>query len=174
MTREESLQFLDQKYDELINWLSKHNDDDFELITREGKWTAGQHLEHLILTTKPINQALRLPKIALKLKFGICNREERSVEEYKAKYKDKLATSYTLDSSSFDPRTVKNSEKGNLMNKFEKERQRLKTIVQKWSEKDLSKYVLPHPLLGKMTIRELLNFVAFHAEHHLNTLKKYH
>ena len=35
-----------------------------------GKWTAGQHVLHLFLTTQPVNIGLGLPKFLLKLLFG--------------------------------------------------------------------------------------------------------
>ena len=41
-----------------------------------------------------------------------------------------------------------------------------------WSEKDLDKYKLPHPLLGKLTVREMLFFTIYHNEHHLKAMLK--
>ena len=43
--------------------------------------------------------------------------------------------------------------------------------VENWKESDLDKYVLPHPLLGKISLREMLYFTDFHILHH-NTLAK--
>ena len=43
--------------------------------------------------------------------------------------------------------------------------------VENWKESDLDKYVLPHPLLGKISLREMLYFTDFHILHH-NTLTK--
>jgi hypothetical protein len=48
----------------------------------------------------------------------------------------------------------------------------LKKIGQ-WSEKNLDAYLLPHPLLGKITVREMLFFTTFHTDHHLNIMQKY-
>lgn len=31
---------------------------------------------------------------------------------------------------------------------------------------ELDKYILPHPLLGKLTIREMMYFTIYHVEHH--------
>lgn len=174
MTKEECILQIDEKYDDLILWFKEHDDNAFDVVTREGKWTAGQHLEHLILSTKPINQVLQLPKTLLKLKFGVCNREEREIDQIVKKYKAKLKTMPSIKNTNYDPRSIDQSEKQELLQSFDAERQRLKKIIQKWSEQDLSKYVLPHPLLGRMTIRELLAFVAFHITHHKNTLIKFH
>jgi len=35
-----------------------------------------------------------------------------------------------------------------------------------WSEADLDRYRLPHPLLGRLTVREMLLFTLYHYEHH--------
>jgi hypothetical protein len=44
--------------------------------------------------------------------------------------------------------------------------------MDKFSEAQLDEYVLPHPILGKLTIREMLYFTIYHAtHHHLATLK---
>ncbi len=38
--------------------------------------------------------------------------------------------------------------------------------VSSWSEADLDRCRLPHPLLGKLTVREMLFFTLYHYEHH--------
>ncbi len=38
--------------------------------------------------------------------------------------------------------------------------------IHNWSDKNLDKVLLPHPLLGKMMVRELLHFTYFHTDHH--------
>ncbi len=37
-----------------------------------------------------------------------------------------------------------------------------------WSEAALDRYRLPHPLLGKLTVREMLFFTLYHNAHHLD------
>ena len=39
-------------------------------------------------------------------------------------------------------------------------------LVHKWSEDDLDLYVIPHPLMGKLTFREILYFTIYHVKHH--------
>jgi hypothetical protein len=36
-----------------------------------------------------------------------------------------------------------------------------------WSEDDLDNHRLPHPLLGKLTVREMLFFTLYHIQHHM-------
>jgi hypothetical protein len=35
-----------------------------------------------------------------------------------------------------------------------------------YSEKDLNELILPHPLLGKLTLREMMYFTMYHVAHH--------
>ena len=52
-----------------------------------------------------------------------------------------------------------------LINKLNKK-------IDSFDEKDLDRYILPHPLLGKLTIREMLFFTVYHVQHHQSlTLK---
>ncbi len=38
--------------------------------------------------------------------------------------------------------------------------------LENWSDKQLNTYLLPHPLIGKLTIKEMLYFVDYHILHH--------
>jgi hypothetical protein len=38
--------------------------------------------------------------------------------------------------------------------------------LNKFTEEELDKYILPHPLLGKLTIREMMFFTIYHVLHH--------
>ena len=46
------------------------------------------------------------------------------------------------------------------------------TVLRNWRDTDLDKYFLPHPLLGKLTIREMLFFTLYHDRHHVNNVRK--
>ena len=63
------------------------------------------------------------------------------------------------------------SNKALYISKLVKEEKRLAKKIQKWTESDLDTYLLPHPLLGKMTIREIALWTAYHTEHHYKILK---
>ncbi|UPT65904.1 MAG: DinB family protein [Sphingobacteriales bacterium JAD_PAG50586_3] len=56
-----------------------------------GKWSAGQHLDHLIRSIKPVNLAVTLPGFILKYKFGTNNRKGRTYDELLQRYHEKLA-----------------------------------------------------------------------------------
>jgi hypothetical protein len=42
----------------------------------------------------------------------------------------------------------------------------LASALEHWTERDLDHCRLPHPLLGKLTVREMLFFTLCHYEHH--------
>ncbi len=44
--------------------------------------------------------------------------------------------------------------------------QKLCKRMNKYSEEELDKYILPHPLMGKVTLREMLYFTIYHVQHH--------
>jgi hypothetical protein len=42
----------------------------------------------------------------------------------------------------------------------------LSARVEGFSEQQLDLLILPHPLLGKLTLREMIYFTIYHAGHH--------
>jgi len=50
--------------------------------------------------------------------------------------------------------------------------QRLANAIERnWTDEKLDNYLAPHPLLGKLTLRELIYFTIYHTEHHLAIIK---
>jgi hypothetical protein len=42
----------------------------------------------------------------------------------------------------------------------------------RWSEADLDACRLPHPLLGRLTVREMLLFTQYHEVHHVANVER--
>lgn len=161
---------LEERYTALISFLKQQDPGDFLMEKIPNKWSAGQHAEHLILSTKPLNKALRTPKFVLKTTFGVKNeRPERSFNEVVEKYKSRLAAGGRA-TGAYIPKPIQKDQKTALLKNLEKELVQLQSVCNKWNEAQMSKYLLPHPLLGKMTIREILFFTIYHTEHHLNAI----
>ena len=160
---------LSEKVDAFNNYISPLNKEQFE-ATPNGKWSAGQNLDHLIRAIKPLQLAYSLPKFALTILFGkTTNRPSRNYDEVVTKYKTKLAAGGKA-SGPFIPPTIKFEKKDELIKKYDEQKQKLISKIEKQAEADLDKYILPHPLLGKVTLREMLYFTIHHNEHHLNLL----
>ena len=169
-SRQDITQGLSQNFAALIDWVRDRPDTEFDKGP-EGRWTVGQHIQHLISSAKPLNQGLRMPKLALKGMFGTNNREERDFDGLIARYKEKLAQGGQA-TGRYVPDAVGIDKKADLLDSLEKEGERLVKAMGKWNEDQLTKFILPHPLLGKITVREMMFFTVYHMEHHLEILQR--
>jgi hypothetical protein len=160
---------LNEKVDEFNRYISSLNKEQFE-ASPNGKWSAGQNLDHLIRAIKPLQIAYGLPKFVLSIFFGKANRTSRTYDELVIKYKTKLAAGGKA-SGPFIPPAVNFQKKEALIKRYADQKQKLISKIENQSEADLDKYILPHPLLGKLTLREMLYFTIHHNEHHLELLK---
>jgi hypothetical protein len=162
---------IEEKYQVLFDWLNQQPAENWE-TGPEGKWTTSQHILHLVNSLQLLNNALSYPRFFLKYKFGLSNRPSRSYEEVVEKYQEKLEEN--------KDKTIVFNE--NLKSPLLKDRPRLLTILQiqhkklqyktrKISDVNLDTLVIPHPLMGKMTVRELIMWAAYHTEHHTKILK---
>lgn len=174
MKKEELAQLLTNKLTELHDWVRIHDDSQFEISKRPEKWNTGQHVDHLIRSMAPLNTAFKLPKFFLRYKFGINNREERSFDETHKKYLDKIQNKGSKAMGRFIPSNIKNADKSQKLSEFKCQGKKFVANINKQSEENLSKYIIPHPILGYLTLREFGYFTAIHTNHHLDTLKKYH
>ena len=53
-----------------------------------------------------------------------------------------------------------------LQDAVDKQITRLSEKIDRFSETELDQFILPHPLLGKLTLREMIYFTIYHVEHH--------
>lgn len=174
MQKQEIADLLEQKHQELFSWIEKQPDENWEKGP-EGKWTLGQHIMHLVNSLQLLNNALSYPKFILKYKFGTSNRPSRDYETVAKRYRDKLAENQgrarTFNQNLKKP-TLK--EKSRLLTRFQIQQKKLQYKTRKISDKNLDTLIVPHPLMGKMTIREIIMWTAYHTEHHTETLQKFY
>ena len=168
-SKPEILSALNEKVGAFNNFILPMNKEMFE-ATPGGKWSAGQNLDHLIRSIRPLQPAYGLPKFILRIMFGKTNRHSRTYDELVTKYKNKLAAGGRA-SGAFIPPAIPFDKKELLLKKYEAQKQKLISKIEKQTEKELDEYILPHPLLGKVTLREMLYFTIHHNEHHLELLR---
>lgn len=152
------------------DWVSSQSEGSFEKAP-EGKWSTGQHLDHLIKSVLPLNKGLLLPKITFRLMFGKPNREGRNYEGLIKRYGERLQMGGQA-SGRFVPPQVKLKDKTQLLDQFKSLYKKLDSIIDNWEEEQLDNYILPHPLMGKLTVREMLFFTVYHLEHHRRILEE--
>lgn len=158
---ENALKQFHQAFCDDINSLSKEAFD-FRL---QGKWNAGQQLEHIILSVRPVTLAFSLPKLVLRLWFGKANRKSRTYEDLVAKYKNKLLAGGRA-SARFVPQEISFEQRERKLVTLTNHISKLIQKAERFSQSDLDIYLLPHPLLGRLTLREMLYFTIYHVQHH--------
>jgi hypothetical protein len=164
MKTSELQQKLKESHVHFIGTVNRVADADFTKSVNQ-KWTAGQQLDHIIKSVAPVNLALALPAFVLKMSFGKANRPSRTYEQLVEKYRSKLNEGGRAPGR-FVPASVSISQRAALISKLEKLVASLSARVEGYSEQQLDLLILPHPLLGKLTLREMVYFTIYHAGHH--------
>lgn len=136
------------------------------------KWSAAQQVRHLITATNTARLALVLPKFILRGVAGTPNRTSRSYDDLVARYKLKLSQGGRAGKRYVPAPVPASYGKEKLLRAFTKAMHRFATALQrKWSEQQPDQYIAPHPLLGKVTVRELCYFTIYHTWHHLLSIQ---
>lgn len=164
---------LDESCSAVSSWLNEQEDEKFSMGPA-GKWDTSQHIDHLIRTSKAIIKGLKIPKFLIKYRFGTPNRVSRDYSTVVERYQLKLRN---IPPGMVAPLGVSKHQvldKQKVMDEFNSINQKLIKQINKWNNKQLDGYLLPHPLMGRMTIRELLMWCSYHHYHHLKTLKEYY
>jgi hypothetical protein len=172
MDKEEIAGLIDAKHSELIHWLEQQPMDAWAKGPKR-KWTQGQQALHVLQSIVPLNNALSLPKFLIRYKFGKGNRPVRDYDTIVNRYKERLkdAKGKTFKGSQ-NMKVPEVNEKQYILNRIQTESKKLQYKTKKISDKNLDKLILPHPLMGKMPIREIIMWTAHHVEHHTVTLKE--
>lgn len=137
------------------------------------KWSAAENMQHLIISTNTTTLAYALPKFLVRWVGGTPNRASKTYEEVKEKYYKKLSEGGRA-SGRFVPKPIEiKYGKQKLIDKWQKATNNfINTLLKHRTEKDLDNYLARHPLLGRITLRELCYFTIFHTEHHLHSIQK--
>ncbi|MDB5232584.1 MAG: hypothetical protein JWN76_3389 [Chitinophagaceae bacterium] len=170
MERQKLIKSLKENHSSFIDYINGLTNEQF-LFTSQQKWTAGQQLNHIYLAVKPVALALSLPKFSLPLLFGKANRPSRTYEDLVNKYLNKLENGGKA-SRPFIPGAITLNQKEIISKGLNKKTNVLCSKIEKFSEQELDTLILPHPLLGKLTIREMLYFTIYHVEHHHEITKR--
>ena len=176
-TKKDLIAAIDKAHQETMAWYENQSNDDFNKEFVAGKWTAAGHLYHLIVTNNEIAKGFGLPKMMLRMSFVTSNRKERTFDQQRQKYKDSLAKIINTTGqgakpgSKYEPDSEVVYDKSELLKEYQESLTTLLEKIEKQSEEQLSKFVLPHPLMGKLTLREFAYFADFHTQHHLDNLK---
>ncbi|MFT5166323.1 MAG: hypothetical protein ACI8P3_001554 [Saprospiraceae bacterium] len=167
-TKEDIIKQIQLAYQEVTSFVINLDQKSFKYNPGE-KWSVSDQLEHLILSSKGVPSALNMSKLKLMI-FGKSKTGSRSYDELFGSYKDVLNTG-TKAPPKYSPDQEKTWTREELLANWKMIEDKFSDRIANWSEKDLDSYCLPHPALGKVTMRETLLFTIFHTNHHLKSMK---
>jgi hypothetical protein len=137
----------------------------------EQRWTAGQQLLHIVKTTEPVLYGLKTPFFMLHFLFGKPRRAALDYLTLVNLYKNILSNG-GKSPGTYMPSDVAFTQGENLKKRLLLTITRINLQLEEFSEEQLDTYRLPHPLLGKLSIREMLYFTMYHVEHHMEKTKE--
>ena len=168
-TKKELIDTLEDSSWRVAEWFTAIPAKDFFIRQREA-WSASDNVDHLTRAHKPIAMALKLPKLTLRAMFGRPARASTSYEGLCQNYRDEIAKGAQASGrylpNQQNPDSDAEIKKLRLLAQFSNASRELVAAAEKWTEGDLDDYLLPHPILGKLTIREMLFFTIYHNLRH--------
>jgi hypothetical protein len=149
-----------------------------ELDLRVGTaWTAFEQLDHLARAVQAVAGGFAAPKLLLRWRFGRASRPGRSYIQLRDDYRERLAAGGRA-SGAFIPAAADSAaalidrRRDDLVATWRRRNGRLRDALASWSEHQLDTIRLPHPILGKLSAREMLYFAIYHSDHHLAATKR--
>lgn len=139
-------------------------------------WPPATHVRHLTKSIRPLARAMGLPRPVLWLRFGPARRPSRSFEEMRDFYRGRLAEGiqagrYTPSPQRKDGLSAEDWQ-AQILDYFKIAGRDLDKALARWKERALDRYRLPHPALGKLTVREMLYFTLYHNHHHASRVRE--
>ncbi|WP_313270001.1 DinB family protein [Sphingobacterium sp.] len=165
MTKQELIKTFSDNHYTAISYIQALPESHFSFRHNE-KWTAGQQLKHILLTLLPFPKVLQ-SKDFISEKFGTL---ERAPWDYDAVRNNYLKTSRQAPKQ-FLPEEIATEQKELLIAQTEETLETISQLLALYKEDELDRLALPHPLLGKLSIREMFYLMSYHPIHHLNQIK---
>jgi hypothetical protein len=171
-TKDEILAGLEESAKELLQCCSSITPEQFFRQPAD-KWSVAQNITHLTTSAKMTGLAYRLPKFVVRLYTGKPNRASRTYDALVEKYNLKLSEGGKASGRFIAKPVNPNTGKTTLLLSYGEQMEALHGYIRKgWTNEKLDLYLAPHPLLGKITLRELGFFTIYHTYHHLRIIRE--
>lgn len=134
-------------------------------------WSPADHVRHLTKANRPVGRALDLPRLVLLLRFGWMRRPSRPYTALRATYHEALGAG--LQAGNFAPAPLREEqrsaeERERILSFWTQSLEQIRAASTHWSDRALDGLSLPHPGLGRLTVREMLFFTLYHNTHHVH------
>jgi hypothetical protein len=175
-SRSEILAALSSVEDEVAAFFGTLSDDEFILRSGEA-WTPAEHLKHLNTSVSAVARGFAISPWILRLRFGRVRSPSRDYEQVGEVYRARLAQgaratgAFVPPADDFPAGRIA-EHRAEILARWGRVNARLRQASGRWSERRLDRVALPHPLLGKLTAREMLFFTLYHNRHHVEAARR--
>lgn len=166
MTKEELIKKIYNNHKAMIDYVNILTDEQL-IYSNNGKWTAAQQFHHVYLVLLPFPKILS-SKEFISRKFG---KIDRLTWDYDTVIENYLKTS-RQSPQGFLPEQISPQQKTIITGDIQKVLQTIQELLDQYSDTELDTLVIPHPLLGNLTIRETFFLMSYHPTLHLNQSKE--
>ncbi|MFI5142188.1 MAG: DinB family protein [Bacteroidia bacterium] len=171
MKKPQLKQQLIQGHQAYIAYALSLNERNFNFAPPE-KWNAGQHFKHILISLSKLNAAIGNPRYVLPMEQTDFKRPSMSYDKLVGVYLDFIKKGAKA-TAPFIPELVTINERPQLVNDVQTTIAELCNKLDDYAEEQLDTLTIPHPLLGRITLREMIYFTIKHAEHHYELTKQY-
>jgi len=138
-------------------------------------WSPADNVRHLTKSIRPVAMALKIPRLILRLRFGRPKAASRTYLKLRDDYHARLAAGGKA--GGYAPSPLQRSgdaeaERARILAQHAETVEALVAACARWPDAKLDRYQLPHPLLGNLTVREMLFFTLYHNQHHVNVVRR--
>lgn len=130
-----------------------------------GKWSVAEAMQHLYLSARPVPRLMSGPRDVLR-QWGVPDVPPRSFAEIADAYQQVFAKGVKAPAA-VSPRPEDMAvDKATVLARYSDTYQALTDALTGWSDPERDQYVMLHPVLGKLSVREMIYFTSIHTAHH--------
>ncbi|HOZ86186.1 MAG TPA: DinB family protein [Bacteroidia bacterium] len=170
MNKQTIIKTITEKYQLFTQFVGGLNAEDYH-FSYQNKWTAGQQLQHMILCTKSLSKAFAMGVPLIIQNFGQTERAGLSQEKLSSLYTEQLLAGGKAPER-FVPGPAAPDDANRDTATLTALIKDLCSGIESLSEQELDSLLIPHPLLDKLTLREMLYNAITHVEHHHEQTKQ--
>ena len=132
-------------------------------------WNIRQLLDHLVRSIQPVAKVMGTPKRVLLRSFGKPQSGSRAFDAIQAVYDSELAGGAVAAGPFLPDPAAGDSE---ILQAWQTACADFQNSLSAWSDEDLDTHQVPHPLIGLLTIREMVMFSIHHCRHHFEEIEQ--
>lgn len=156
-----------------MDYWTRYSTAEFFRRPAAGVWAPADQVRHLTKAIRAVAKGLSLPRAFLRILFGWPRRPSRSYAALVIDYEAALGPG--VSAGRFAPGEMAQhteADRARVMEFHARAVHGVCSAMGRWTEQSLDRYALPHPLLGKLTARELAFFTLLHNVHHVQIAER--